>query len=667
MRQRQGVQTTLLVLSIAAQVRVGDGPGALLDLGEVPASAESPVETVLRARAWLLLERPEAADALLATVDDPDLALVVARLRLEAHPDDPERARALLPPVDAPSAWHGEAALRLAIAEEDRHHLAILAEDPLVAPRALSHLVTLSTGAERQRWLRRLVVDHGHTPEGRRAPPLPLDPPGLVRRAEALFRARAYDLAEPACLGVTRAGSPVQAQRARIRIGTIRMRLRERYTDALPHLRSASRGPDPALAQEARYRLALVLGQLERWDEAIAEMRRVGGRYTKRAAYQVGRLLHQAGRYREAVPALEDFLKRKLRDVNKWRWFLGWASFRGGDCPTARRVWKALRPSRNLLVGAKALYWSARCALLEEDPPQARALLDELRARAPLGYYGLLGHHLAHENGMVTTPLPPRSPHRLTPAPIELASLDRRARLAVRAGFPGLARHWVPTGSPEVLERVGQRWRALPVAVRRLPWDEKLSGRPRSEVAAALPAPYLPIVRAAGALHGVSPWWLLPHMLQESRFTARVRSHAGALGPMQVLPRTGRRIARIIGFPGGDFLSARLYEPGVALGHAAWYLAALRGELGGSLLLAAAAYNGGPRRMAEHLQRHQDLPFDVLIEEIGAHETRNYVRKIADHLVRYASLYGTDDERERLLLSLLPPPQTPTARGEVRF
>ncbi|MCA9542713.1 MAG: transglycosylase SLT domain-containing protein, partial [Myxococcales bacterium] len=139
------------------------------------------------------------------------------------------------------------------------------------------------------------------------------------------------------------------------------------------------------------------------------------------------------------------------------------------------------------------------------------------------------------------------------------------------------------------------------------------------------------------------------------------------LGPMQVLPRTGRRIAARLGVPAGDFFAARLYEPGLALRHAAWYLAALREEFGGNLLLAVAAYNGGPLRFAEHVLVSRALPFDLLIEEIGAHESRNYVRKVADHLVRFATIYGDDLEREALLTALRPPETVPLPRGELRF
>ena len=57
----------------------------------------------------------------------------------------------------------------------------------------------------------------------------------------------------------------------------------------------------------------------------------------------------------------------------------------------------------------------------------------------------------------------------------------------------------------------------------------------------------------------------------------------------------------------------------------------------------------------------------MLIEEIGAHESRNYVRKVADHLVRFTTLYAPDAERAALLDAMRPPEKLPAARGEIRF
>ncbi|MCA9541776.1 MAG: transglycosylase SLT domain-containing protein, partial [Myxococcales bacterium] len=514
------------------------------------------------------------------------------------------------------------------------------------------------------------------------------------------FEQRAYGLAEAdfARLAAESKDAAVR-QEADLRIGVIRMRLREGYDRALNHLRSARGGPDRAMADEAQYRIGLVLGNLHRYEEASKAMatyleRAPRGPFAESAGYQVGRLLHQAGQFDAAIAAHERFLAKKRRDHGKYVWFLGWSHFRKGDCATARRIWAPSIGSRNLLVGPKALYWTARCQRLEGDMAGAAATLATLAERAPLSYYGVLGAALdgrlpPRPSGWpIALPTAPDTRPFEEALPAAWRAKVRVARLLAWAGYPALARDAVdatavrkaaPTAQREafgatldaLLERFGDRWRTLPRADRRAPWNERLATHPEAELREILPPAWIALARAAGVAPGeegdISPWWLLAHMLQESRYKARARSHAGALGPMQILPRTGRLIAARLGFPAGDFFDERLFDPGVALRHAAWYLDALRHEYRGNLVLAMAAYNGGPRRVGEHLETVPDLPFDVSIEEIGAHESRNYCRKVVDHLVRYVSLYGTDAERAAVLAALQPPAKAPAPRGEIRF
>ncbi len=697
----------------AAQLRVGDAEAAerTLRVLEKTPGVDAGVLGVLRARLALLKGSPESALAAVGGLrKDPDLGLVALRLYLRAEVLRGDAsaivraAEALLGAPNLPRPMRYEAEL-----QRGRHHpeaaegvrvLEILAKDKAAGPYRSPALEALAARSvtRRRAATRRLVVDFGATAEGRKAATKRalgrLSRKDRDARAQRLYTQRAYDLAEPELLSV--AGDPKQPgkvrQRAWLRAAVIRMRLREGYDKALARLKRARKGPNRKLANEGWFRSGLVLGNLKRWDAAVKAMKRYlkrarRGRFRASAAYQVGRLQHQAGRYDKAIVEQKRFLKKRRRDHAKYQWFLGWSHFRKGDCAGARSVWAPILDDENTLVGPKVLYWTARCLQKQGEAKGMKAALDTLHARAPLSYYGLLGASLQGR----ALPTAPRL--SLAPAPNlrawepklapDLRAELRGLRRLIEAGYPELARDRAPSRSTlesalgssgaeamrdtleRALEYYGRRWKRAPET--RLPWREGVAKREAEVIAAAYPPAYLDLARAAGRPHSVSPWWLLPHMLQESRFKERARSHAGALGPMQVLPRTGKRIAARLRFPAGDFVQAELFTPGVALRHAAWYLDALRAEFGGNVLLAMAAYNGGPRRVAEHLRLHPDLPFDVLIEEIGAHETRNYARKIADHVVRYATLYASPPERAALLESLRPPATLPEARGELTF
>ena len=222
----------------------------------------------------------------------------------------------------------------------------------------------------------------------------------LVRRASQLFEMRAYDLAEPDFQQIVKAGSPKAAQEARLRLATIRMRLRERYGESVDLLKQAMTGPDERLRRSARYRYGLALGYLGQFKEASDLMRAFipqakRGRRSVFARYQVGRLLHEAGQFDDALVAHRAFLATKPPDPNMWIWFEGWTQYRKGAFADAIATFQRIEASRNVLVGAKALYWIAKAYDELNDLPNRNRTLAQLEERAGLSYYGHLGRHLS--------------------------------------------------------------------------------------------------------------------------------------------------------------------------------------------------------------------------------------------------------------------------------
>jgi len=135
------------------------------------------------------------------------------------------------------------------------------------------------------------------------------------------------------------------------------------------------------------------------------------------------------------------------------------------------------------------------------------------------------------------------------------------------------------------------------------------------------------------AYHRLDTAWLFALVRSESAFMEDVRSPAGALGLMQVMPATGRLVARNLGLRGfhpGQLLRA---ETNVPIGSA--YLQQLYGEFGGDTVLATAAYNAGPGRVRSWLRRSRCSQPDVWIETIPFDETRTYVKRV----LFYASIY----------------------------
>ena len=91
---------------------------------------------------------------------------------------------------------------------------------------------------------------------------------------------------------------------------------------------------------------------------------------------------------------------------------------------------------------------------------------------------------------------------------------------------------------------------------------------------------------------------------QESQFDARAVSPAGARGMMQLMPATAREVARGIGLRYSRRRLTRDPRYNVQLGDS--YLKQLIERYDGSYVLAVAAYNAGPGRVATWIKRNGD-------------------------------------------------------------
>lgn len=168
------------------------------------------------------------------------------------------------------------------------------------------------------------------------------------------------------------------------------------------------------------------------------------------------------------------------------------------------------------------------------------------------------------------------------------------------------------------------------------------------------PDPYPEQFSRFAGRNDIPPTWATAIARQESAFWVRARSHAGALGLMQLMPGTARDTAKRHGLPLQQ-LSA-LYEPetNIALGSA--YLGEMYRRFDNNRVFATAAYNAGPHRVERWLQARGTLPLDIWIETIPFDETRNYVQNVLSFGVIYDQRAGRQaqllSDHERALLAL---------------
>ena len=138
------------------------------------------------------------------------------------------------------------------------------------------------------------------------------------------------------------------------------------------------------------------------------------------------------------------------------------------------------------------------------------------------------------------------------------------------------------------------------------------------------PMPHTSEVQKASVKNAIETAWIYGVMRRESGFIEDIRSGAGAVGLMQLMPATAKDVARRQGKKRvGDLTRAK---DNISLG--SYYLRYVLNKFNNNQPLATAAYNAGPARVKRWLPREHALSADVWIDTIPYSETRRYVRAV---------------------------------------
>jgi len=151
----------------------------------------------------------------------------------------------------------------------------------------------------------------------------------------------------------------------------------------------------------------------------------------------------------------------------------------------------------------------------------------------------------------------------------------------------------------------------------------------------------------------IDPAWAFAVIRQESAFTSDARSHAGALGLMQLLPRTARSVARTLRMPMRSQQDILDVDNNITLG--VRYLRKVKDRFHGHPVLATAAYNAGGRNVRRWLPQDRVLPSDLWIETVPFSETRNYLQRVLTYTVIYEQRLG---RQPAPMLDRMPPIST---------
>jgi soluble lytic murein transglycosylase len=312
-------------------------------------------------------------------------------------------------------------------------------------------------------------------------------------------------------------------------------------------------------------------------------------------------------------------------------------------------------------ASGRAQYFRGRVAEKQGDVADAKARYAAVVGAFPLSYYMLLAYArlraldpaLARSTVQTALDAEPPAPFLTHEEPLLASPAFARFVRLLEVGESDAARHEASAAGlfaqdvdPEVLwtiawtydkagaPEIGHGFARTRLAQYRGHWPK---GRWRLAWETAFPRtwPDRVVHESEDAQIPAALTWAI--MREESAFYPDARSSAGAIGLMQLMPATARKV-------GADasawFDDASLRRPEVSIQLGARLLSSLRQSFPGRPEQAIAAYNAGPVAVRRWTATIDDDGPDMFVERIKFDETRAYVKRVLESEAAYAYLYS---------------------------
>jgi soluble lytic murein transglycosylase len=340
-------------------------------------------------------------------------------------------------------------------------------------------------------------------------------------------------------------------------------------------------------------------------------------------------------------------------------WRIAWIAYLDRQPYADDKLTVFLRKYPSSSNAPDALYWLGRNAERGGNPGHARSYFRTASERFPQTYFGRAAAARLDKLGPgnddppeFLSSIPPPSPLRSIDEPIPAGAGDRWARaqaLRMIAFDPSaeleLKAVFFATGSPHLLFEAAQAafdqgHFATGMAYGRLivpSFDaRKFSDVPVSVWKTLFPLPYEAALRREAQRNDFDPMIAAGLIRQESTFQADAVSHANAIGLMQVLPKTGKLLAKQLKV---RYVKTKLFEPDYNLQLGMLYIASLL-RATGAPEYALAAFNAGEDRIAAWRAERNYEEIPELVESIPFTETREYVQIVLRNAEVYRMIYG---------------------------
>ena len=450
-------------------------------------------------------------------------------------------------------------------------------------------------------------------------------------------------------------------QRALVRSAECRQ-----HPKAAPYLFTRLNTPDPETDAERLYDLSQAWRSEKNEVQMLTAIEKTAEKYPQ--SRWTEEALMAAGNYYWVEldrPKATNYYQRVLdafpagKNAYNAEWRIAWVAYIQRQPYADEKMTNFLRKYPVTGGAVNALYWLGRNSERSGNPAHARAYYQKAIDRYPTTYF-------AHAAEVRLAKLPAGDPDPVdalaqipaAPAlrpfdePISPAVTDRwnRAQALRTIAFDASAElelkaAYAATASPRFLVEAAQAAfdqghfasgmnygrMAVPNFDAR-----KFSDVPPNVWKVLFPFPYESVIRREAVRNDFDPMFAAGLIRQESTFQADAVSHANAIGLMQILPKTGRLLARQLKI---RYTRNTLYDPNYNIEIGMLYIANLTRSTG-SPEYAAAAYNAGEDRIAlwKSERTYDEIP--ELVESIPFTETREYVQIVLRNAEMYRALYG---------------------------
>lgn len=344
-------------------------------------------------------------------------------------------------------------------------------------------------------------------------------------------------------------------------------------------------------------------------------------------------------------------------------WKAAWLTLRQGRKEEAEKQFEeqiAIYPDSNEVPAA--LYWSGRLAEADGDNGKARAYFQKLSDRFRNYYYADLARQEMKKlpageplqdalldkippietNQKVLDNDAPSDDLRVQKAKLlsNGALVDQAARELQAAAGEAEKASWVAPETARIFQENELYNRGIEVVKHAVPnyFALDIPALPRAYWEALFPRPYWTDLKRFSTQNELDPYLVASLIRQESEFNPGAVSNKNAVGLMQLLPKTGKLVAKEEKIR--HFRADALFTPGVNLQLGTKYFRTMVNKFG-SFEYALAAYNAGDDRVKDWLSSGDFRDPQEFVESIPFTETREYVQAIMRNASVYRQLYGT--------------------------